>query len=139
MRANNGSTMFITQTMGEAEALCDRIAIMVNGGLCCITETEKLKKLVGGYNLKIILLSHGDGQSYQMLAKDSAKDPAKLSAKKTASIKKENTKDKDIFDEESKLSERDRPNANSEIEVESTNPYVSQKSGPASKFLYSVT
>lgn len=51
MRANGGSTIFTTQTMTEAEALCDRIAIMVNGGLCCITETEKLKKLVGGYHL----------------------------------------------------------------------------------------
>lgn len=45
--------MFTTQTMTEAEALCDRIAIMVNGGLCCITETEKLKELVGGYHLII--------------------------------------------------------------------------------------
>lgn len=51
MKANGGSTIFTTQTMTEAEALCDRIAIMVNGGLCCITETEKLKKLVGGYHL----------------------------------------------------------------------------------------
>lgn len=51
MRANGGSTMFTTQTMTEAESLCDRIAIMVNGGLCCITETEELKKVVGGYHL----------------------------------------------------------------------------------------
>ena len=63
MRANQGSTMFITQTMSEAESLCDRIAIMVNGGLCCITETEKLKKLVGGYNLKIILKSKSQQQN----------------------------------------------------------------------------
>lgn len=51
MRSNGGSTIFTTQTMTEAEVLCDRIAIMVNGGLCCITEIENLKKLVGGYHL----------------------------------------------------------------------------------------
>ena len=52
-KSNKGSTIFITQTMSEAESLCDRIAIMVNGGLCCITETEKLKQLAGGYHLII--------------------------------------------------------------------------------------
>lgn len=85
MRANNGSTMFITQTMSEAEHLCDRIAIMVNGGLCCITETEKLKKLVGGYNLKVVLKSHEDGSSFQnnFMAKDIAKDAKDNSAKKS--------------------------------------------------------
>lgn len=56
MRARKGSTVFITQTMNEAEALCDRIAIMVHGGLCCVIPTQKLKKLIGGYNLKIMLL-----------------------------------------------------------------------------------
>jgi len=66
MRANQGSTMFITQTMSEAETLCDRIAIMVNGGLCCISETENLKDLVGGYNLKIVLKSFGENSSYQL-------------------------------------------------------------------------
>lgn len=58
MKANGGSTIFTTQTMTEAEALCDRIAIMVNGGVCCSTETEKLKELVGGYYLTINRNSH---------------------------------------------------------------------------------
>lgn len=65
--------------MSEAEALCDRIAIMVNGGLCCITETEKLKKLVGGYILKIVMKSHCDNSSYQLLAKHSSLSLAKQS------------------------------------------------------------
>jgi ABC-type multidrug transport system ATPase subunit len=70
--------------MSEAEALCDRIAIMVNGGLCCITETEKLKKLVGGYNLKIVLRSNGDQSSYQL---NMAKDEAKMAKSKDQSQK----------------------------------------------------
>lgn len=52
-RANGGSTIFTTQTMTEAELLCDRIAIMVNGGFCCISNPEKLKKSLGGYNVTI--------------------------------------------------------------------------------------
>jgi ABC-type multidrug transport system ATPase subunit len=50
-RANKGSTLFTTQTMTEAELLCDRIAIMVNGGFCCLTNTKELKELAGGYHL----------------------------------------------------------------------------------------
>lgn len=112
MRANNGSTMFITQTMSEAEALCDRIAIMVNGGLCCITETEKLKKLIGGYNLKIILKGHMDASSYQNLL-------AKEEAKKDQSKEEENLDLKEA-DENTQLSGRIRSNKeNSESVLDS--------------------
>lgn len=52
-RANGGSTIFTTQTMTEAELLCDRIAIMVNGGFCCISNPEKLKKSLGGFNVTV--------------------------------------------------------------------------------------
>ena len=54
--------------MNEAEALCDRIAILVNGGLCCVIPTEKLKKLIGGYNLKIMLNPSEKGYSGSSLS-----------------------------------------------------------------------
>jgi ABC-type multidrug transport system ATPase subunit len=50
---NNGSTIFTTHTMNEAELLCDRIMILVNGGYSCINSAQELKRKSKGYNVKI--------------------------------------------------------------------------------------
>lgn len=49
-----GSTVFTTHTMEDAESICDRIAILVNGRLHCINSVSSLKKTIGGLNLTII-------------------------------------------------------------------------------------
>lgn len=49
-----GSTVFTTHTMEDAESICDRIAILVNGRLHCINSVSSLKKTIGGLNLTFI-------------------------------------------------------------------------------------
>lgn len=49
----DGSTIFTTHTMNEAELLCDRIAILVNGGYSCISNVHDLQRKAAGYNLTI--------------------------------------------------------------------------------------
>ena len=49
-----GSSVFTTHTMEDAEILCDRIAILVNGRLHCIDSVMNLKQLSGGLNLTLV-------------------------------------------------------------------------------------
>ncbi|XP_022180938.1 ATP-binding cassette sub-family A member 5-like isoform X1 [Myzus persicae] len=50
-----------THSMEEADALCSRVGIMVNGQLRCLGSTQYLKNLYGaGYTLEIKLKPHGD-------------------------------------------------------------------------------
>jgi len=46
--ANNSSIILTTHSMEEAEVLCDRIAILINGRLSCIGSPEYLKMKYGG-------------------------------------------------------------------------------------------
>ena len=50
------SLILTTHSMGEADALCSRIGIMVNGKLACIGTSQELKSHYGkGYSLVINL------------------------------------------------------------------------------------
>ena len=51
--ANKGSTIYTTHAMQEAEQLCDRIGILVNGGYSCILNINELKRSTNGFNLKV--------------------------------------------------------------------------------------
>lgn len=43
-----------THTMDEAESLCDRIAIMINGEIFCLGNPKELRDRYGeGYNISI--------------------------------------------------------------------------------------
>ena len=55
--------MLTTHRMDEAEALCDRIAIMINGRFVCIGSPGHLKQKYGnGYQLDVTL---GVGQTIE--------------------------------------------------------------------------
>jgi ABC-type multidrug transport system ATPase subunit len=50
----NSSIMLTTHRMDEAEALCDKIAIMINGRFVCIGSPGHLKQKYGdGYSLTV--------------------------------------------------------------------------------------
>lgn len=48
-----GSTVLTTHSMSEAEDVCDKIAILVNGHLCVVDSIKNLRKMVKGYNLTV--------------------------------------------------------------------------------------
>lgn len=48
-----GSSVFTTHTMSEAEKICDRIAILINGTFVVIDRVENIKKMTKGFNLII--------------------------------------------------------------------------------------
>eukprot|EP01016_Furgasonia_blochmanni_P003672 TRINITY_DN11439_c0_g1_i2.p1 TRINITY_DN11439_c0_g1~~TRINITY_DN11439_c0_g1_i2.p1 ORF type:complete len:285 (-),score=35.28 TRINITY_DN11439_c0_g1_i2:113-967(-) len=53
-KIRNGTTLLTTHSMSEAETVCQRIGIMVNGVLVCIGDLARLKEKYGvGYNLLI--------------------------------------------------------------------------------------
>jgi ATP-binding cassette subfamily A (ABC1) protein 3 len=49
-----GSAVFTTHTMEDAESMCDRIAILVNGKVNCIRSVSELKGLSGGLNISFL-------------------------------------------------------------------------------------
>jgi len=52
------SVILTTHSMEEAEGLCERIAIQVNGRLMCIGPVQKLKNKFGrGYELEVKIIS----------------------------------------------------------------------------------
>lgn len=69
-----------THTMAEAESLCNKIGILVNGRFACIGETEFLKRNVGGcYTITIHLdqqelLSNGLGAGLAQLKNEREKE-----------------------------------------------------------------
>lgn len=53
---NNSSILLTTHRMDEAEALCDKIAIMINGRFVCIGSPGHLKQKYGdGYSLTVVV------------------------------------------------------------------------------------
>lgn len=55
------SVVLTTHTMDEAESLCDRIAIMINGELYCLGSPKELKDRYGeGYNIQLKGCQNGD-------------------------------------------------------------------------------
>lgn len=52
-RIYRGSSVFTTHTMSEAEKMCDRIAILINGGFVVVDRVENIKKMTKGFNLII--------------------------------------------------------------------------------------
>lgn len=48
-----GSSVFTTHTMSEAEKMCDRIAILVNGSFAIVDSVENIKNQSRGYNLTL--------------------------------------------------------------------------------------
>jgi ATP-binding cassette, subfamily A (ABC1), member 3 len=59
----DSSIMLTTHRMDEAEALCDKIAIMINGRFVCIGSPGHLKQKYGdGYSLTVTV---GRGQNAQ--------------------------------------------------------------------------
>ena len=77
---NQGSTIFTTHTMSEAEQLCDRLAILVNGGYSCIMPVHEMKRKAAGYKL-ILYFKH----------ESSDKNPAFNTLKKMSGLKWETT------------------------------------------------
>jgi ATP-binding cassette, subfamily A (ABC1), member 3 len=56
----NSSIMLTTHRMDEAEALCDKIAIMINGKFVCIGSPGHLKQKYGeGYQIMLTLNNGG--------------------------------------------------------------------------------
>ena len=55
--SNKGSTIYTTHSMNEAELLCDRISILVNGGYSCVMGTNELKRTTHGFNLTVNFLT----------------------------------------------------------------------------------
>lgn len=49
-----GSCVFTTHTMRDAEDLCDRVAILVNGKLTCIDTVNNLRTKTGGMNISFL-------------------------------------------------------------------------------------
>ena len=48
-----GSSIFTTHTMSEAELMCDKIAILINGTFVVIDDVENIKKQSKGFNLTL--------------------------------------------------------------------------------------
>jgi len=46
-----GSSVFTTHTMSEAEKICDRIAILINGSFVVVDRVENIKRMTKGFNL----------------------------------------------------------------------------------------
>ena len=53
-RIYGGSCVFTTHTMKDAEDLCDRVAVLVNGRLTCIDTVNNLRTKTGGINVSLI-------------------------------------------------------------------------------------
>ena len=48
------SVILTTHFMEEADALCQRLGVMVNGRLCCLASSQQLKSTYGaGYHLEV--------------------------------------------------------------------------------------
>lgn len=48
------SVILTTHFMEEADALCQRLGIMVNGRLCCLASSQLLKSTYGGgYHMEV--------------------------------------------------------------------------------------
>ncbi|CAG5124847.1 unnamed protein product, partial [Candidula unifasciata] len=62
-RGTDRGAILTTHYMEEADALCDRVGIMINGQLECLGSTQHLKDKYGsGYILEVKLGAHEDGQ-----------------------------------------------------------------------------
>lgn len=48
-----GSSVFTTHTMSEAERMCDRIAILINGTFVVVDSVENIKNQTNGFNLTL--------------------------------------------------------------------------------------
>lgn len=53
-RIYGGTCVFTTHTMRDAEDLCDRVAILVNGKLTCIDTVNNLRAKTGGVNVSFM-------------------------------------------------------------------------------------
>ncbi|KAK3156341.1 hypothetical protein QOZ80_2AG0105930 [Eleusine coracana subsp. coracana] len=61
--------MLTTHSMEEAEALCDRIAIIANGSLQCIGDSKELKARYGGMYVLTVTAAEGEEESVERLAR----------------------------------------------------------------------
>ncbi|KAK3152476.1 hypothetical protein QOZ80_2BG0159360 [Eleusine coracana subsp. coracana] len=61
--------MLTTHSMEEAEALCDRIAIIANGSLQCIGDSKELKARYGGTYLLTVTAAEGEEEAVERLAR----------------------------------------------------------------------
>ncbi|TVT99243.1 hypothetical protein EJB05_55419 [Eragrostis curvula] len=61
--------MLTTHSMEEAEALCDRIAIMANGSLQCIGNSKELKAKYGGTYVLTVTAGEGDEEAVEQLVR----------------------------------------------------------------------
>ena len=59
-RLNGGTCIITTHTMEEAEKICDRIVIMVNGKLALVDSVDGLKNSLGAYKLEIRRIEGSD-------------------------------------------------------------------------------
>ena len=67
---NQGSsTIFTTHIMSEAERLCDRIGILVNGGFSCIMDIQELKRKRAGYKLNLFFRKNNIENSKKLVQK----------------------------------------------------------------------
>merc|ERR1740139_1774790 len=64
--------------MNEAELLCDRIAVLVNGGYSCISNIQDLQRKAAGYNLTIGFHYSEDTSSQKKWVSDTLDSIAKL-------------------------------------------------------------
>ncbi|KXG29779.1 hypothetical protein SORBI_3004G089400 [Sorghum bicolor] len=65
----NRAIILTTHSMEEAEALCDRIGIMVNGSLQCIGNSKELKAKYGGTYVLTITTAAGEEEAVEQLVR----------------------------------------------------------------------
>ncbi|CAD6251448.1 unnamed protein product [Miscanthus lutarioriparius] len=65
----NRAIILTTHSMEEAEALCDRIGIMVNGSLQCIGNSKELKAKYGGTYVLTITTAAGEEEVVEQLVR----------------------------------------------------------------------
>uniref|UniRef100_A0A804PHP5 ABC transporter domain-containing protein n=2 Tax=Zea mays TaxID=4577 RepID=A0A804PHP5_MAIZE len=65
----NRAIVLTTHSMEEAEALCDRIGIMVNGSLQCIGNSKELKARYGGTYMLTVTAAAGEEAAVEQLVR----------------------------------------------------------------------
>ncbi|KAJ1278486.1 hypothetical protein BS78_04G083300 [Paspalum vaginatum] len=63
----NRAIILTTHSMEEAEALCDRIGIMVNGSLQCIGNSKEMKAKYGGTYVLTVTTAAGEEEAVEQL------------------------------------------------------------------------
>ncbi|XP_068649279.1 ABC transporter A family member 7-like [Aristolochia californica] len=75
----NRAIILTTHSMQEAEFLCDRIGIIVDGNLQCLGSSRELKRIYGGSYLLTISTNPADAQKVEDMVRDLSWNAVKIS------------------------------------------------------------